>query len=170
MKINFFHRIDLWIRNKYPIAMAVLALFFMMVPFKIPHYSFIKPEFLLSIIYFWAVHKPENLGNGKVFLLGLFSDLFEGTPIGITSLTFVVTFATASQLRRFIINRPFIVSFWGLAIIGLGAFFIKWFLVSSSCNQFLPLKEMFISYLLTLAFYPVIGWLGAKAHAAILRD
>ena len=50
----------------------------------------------LIIIYFWALKRPEVLGNGHIFFAGLINDVVMGLPLGISSLSYLVVSLVAT--------------------------------------------------------------------------
>lgn len=169
MKPNILQQLESWIKSQYALLMCLACIIIVLIPTQISFLNF-KPDLLLTAVYFWAVHKPEDLSIAKIFSLGLFVDLLEGYLIGINALTLLLTFIITRDLRRFIMGKPFIISLWGMVVIALGAFTIKWFLVVINQNMFISFKSTLISYILTVLFYPVIGLIGAKIYSAGLKD
>ena len=50
----------------------------------------------LIIIYFWSLKRPEILGNGHVFFAGLINDAVMGIPLGLSSISYLVTSLVAN--------------------------------------------------------------------------
>ena len=169
MKPTILQQIDLWIKTKYAFAMCLICLILNLLPTQTNYFN-IKPDLVLASIYFWAIYKPEDIGLGKAFILGLFVDLLEGSLLGVNTLLFLLTFIITSNLRRFVMGKAFIISFWGISLIGLGVFIVKWFLISLNLNAFVNINVVLASYILTILFYPAIGLIGAKVYSASLKD
>ena len=58
----------------------------------------------LIIIYFWVLKKPEMIGNGHVFFAGLINDVVIGTPLGLSSLTYLIISLVATYVKNMTVN------------------------------------------------------------------
>ena len=62
-------------------------------------------NFSYILIFYYSVKKSESLGYSYIFVAGLFNDVVGGTPIGLTSLIYLIICVAASYLRN-ITLRP----------------------------------------------------------------
>ena len=60
------------------------------------NYSF---NFLYIVIFYWILKKPESLGYGLIFFVGIINDVVQNFPIGISSINFLLLCAIASFIR-----------------------------------------------------------------------
>ena len=58
----------------------------------------------LIIIYFWALKRPEILGNGHVFFAGIINDVVMGVPLGLSSLSYLVISLVATYVKNMTVN------------------------------------------------------------------
>ena len=58
----------------------------------------------LIIIYFWSLKRPEILGNGHVFFAGLINDAVMGIPLGLSSISYLVTSLVATYVKNMTVN------------------------------------------------------------------
>jgi len=49
-----------------------------------------RPDFVLVGVLFWALHKPERIGFGTAFILGLLADFQDGAVFGQHAIAFVI--------------------------------------------------------------------------------
>lgn len=54
----------------------------------------------MIIVYFYVLKFPENLGTGHIFLAGIINDVVIGTPLGTSSLSFLVLTFFTSYMRN----------------------------------------------------------------------
>ena len=62
-------------------------------------------NFSYILIFYYSLKKSESLGYINIFLAGLFNDVVLGTPIGISSLMYLILCGAAAYLRN-ITLRP----------------------------------------------------------------
>ena len=94
---------------KIILSKAPLILLFVSVlnDYDFNHLSFEYFSFNFSyiLIFYYNLKKSESLGYTYIFIAGLFNDVVTGTPIGLSSLMYLVLCVAASYLRN-ITLRP----------------------------------------------------------------
>ncbi|MDA9073295.1 rod shape-determining protein MreD [Pelagibacteraceae bacterium] len=58
----------------------------------------------LIIVYFWSLKRPEVIGNGNIFFAGLINDTVMGTPLGLSSLSYLVVSLVATYVKNMTVN------------------------------------------------------------------
>ena len=69
---------------------------------SLKYFSF---NFSYILIFYYSLKKGESLGYTYIFIAGLFNDVVVGTPMGLTSLIYLILCVAASYLRN-ITLRP----------------------------------------------------------------
>ena len=90
-------------------------------------------NFSYILIFYYSIKRSQSLGYIYVFVAGLFNDVVVGTPIGLSSLMFLILCVAASYLRN-ITLRP--------SLIKDGIFFLITILIINSL-LFIALKFIF---------------------------
>jgi rod shape-determining protein MreD len=89
---------------KIILSKAPLILLFVSVlnDYDFNHLSFEYFSFNFSyiLIFYYSLKKTESLGYTYIFIAGLFNDVVIGTPIGLSSLMYLVLCVAASYLRN----------------------------------------------------------------------
>ena len=62
-------------------------------------------NFSYILIFYYGLKKSESLGYSYIFIAGLFNDVVTGTPMGLSSLMYLILCVAASYLRN-ITLRP----------------------------------------------------------------
>ena len=62
-------------------------------------------NFSYILIFYYSLKKSESLGYAYIFIAGLFNDVVIGTPIGLSSLMYLILCGAAAYLRN-ITLRP----------------------------------------------------------------
>ena len=76
--------------------------------FGIPFLSF---NFAYILIFFWTLKQIEYFGYGFIFFAGIINDVVTGTPLGLSSISYMLICIATSYLRS-ITLRPNIVKDW----------------------------------------------------------
>ena len=87
---------------------------------SLKYFSF---NFSYILIFYYSLKRGESLGYTYIFIAGLFNDVVVGTPIGLTSLIYLILCVAASYLRN-ITLRP--------SLIKDGIFFLITILIINS--------------------------------------
>ena len=124
------------------------------------------PCLSIAGIIYWIIKKACPLNNYNFFLLGLVNDLFVGTPLGSSSLSYFIVkeslFLIEIKLKKSDIVFDLVKYIFGLTVyfIFTYIFIIIYFSKKPSINYFL------MSYFLTLFIFPLIyvclNWLESK--------
>ena len=76
--------------------------------FGIPFLSF---NFAYILIFFWTLKQIEYFGYGFIFFAGIINDVVTGTPLGLSSISYMLICIATSYLRS-ITLRPNIIKDW----------------------------------------------------------
>lgn len=114
-----------WIGVPFTLAFIFMMLSF--VPAGVGTGGTIAPLFSLTVVYFFAIHRPEFFPPWAVFVAGMLQDIMSGGPLGLVTVVLLAAYGVARSQRLFLIGRGFSTLWTGfIAICGLGAF-ISWF-------------------------------------------
>ena len=75
-------------------------------------------NFSYILIFYYSLKKSESLGYIYIFIAGLFNDVVAGTPIGISSLMYLILCGAAAYLRN-ITLRPSLIKDWLFFLIAI---------------------------------------------------
>ncbi len=83
-----------------------------------------RPDLVLVVILFWAIHQPNSIGQGLAFALGLAMDVGDSTLLGQHALAYVIATYGAQVLRVRVLAFPILEQ--SLHVLGLlvGASFV----------------------------------------------
>jgi len=171
MQATVLQRMDLTARRFVPFGVTLVLMLFAMTPTYIPGLSHITPMYALMAVYFWSIYRPDLLGYGATFGIGVLEDLLAGTPLGSGALILLLCQRVVFNQQKFFNNKPFGIFWLAFALIALGASLLRWLCVGLvSPRGFTPIGQVFAAYLMTVALYPIVGWLLAKAHQKLLAQ
>jgi len=82
-----------------PALFAFTAVVLTSFPVSLTGGLFPPPLFVLMVIYFWALIRPDLMPPGLVFAIGLLEDLLSGSPPGLWTSSFLVTYVLIDRQR-----------------------------------------------------------------------
>lgn len=153
-----------------PLLFSILLLAFSYVPLDLSIFNNIRPAIGIICVYYWMLHRPDLFNLWSVFLLGLFDDTLTSAPVGSNIFSLLLLYVLVNNLSRFFNAKPFVVTWYGFAILSLVVMLSRWLMVSIYYGQFLPLTILLFSYLVTIAAYPVISLLLGLVHNSLISD
>ena len=115
-------------------------------------------NFVYILIFYYSLKKSESLGYGLIFIAGLFNDVVIGTPIGLSSLIYLLLCSAASYLRN-ITLRPNLMKDWIfflMAILTLNS--ISFLVLTSIFNYEINFLDQIINIIFTFLFYLIFSY------------
>ncbi len=108
----------------------------------------------LIIIYFWAIKRPEVLGNGHIFFAGLINDVVMGYPLGISSLSYLIVSLVATYIKNMTVNTSITTDWFTffIAIFFSNATFL--FLLLNFSEIKITFLDLSYNTFFTLIFFP----------------
>lgn len=91
----------------FPIGMLFLSVF-NDIDFnylKIEYFAF---NFVHILIFFWTLKNPDHLGYVSIFLAGIVNDVIIGTPIGVSSFSYLLICVATAYIRNITLSPNFI--------------------------------------------------------------
>ena len=113
-------------------------------------------NFSYILIFYYSLKKSESLGYSYIFIAGLFNDVVIGTPIGLSSLIYLILCVAASYLRN-ITLRPSLIKdciFFLITILIINSllFIILNFIFSYQLDYFNQIINIIFSFLFYFLF------------------
>jgi len=108
------------------------------------------------LIFYYGLKKSESLGYIYIFIAGLFNDVVGGTPIGISSLIYLILCGAAAYLRN-ITLRPSLIKdsiFFLITILIINSLLFIYlnFIFNYELNYFEQITNIACTYLLYFLF------------------
>jgi len=124
---------------------------------SLKYFSF---NFSYILIFYYSLKKSESLGYSYIFIAGLFNDVMVGTPIGLSSLIYLILCGAAGYLRNITLS-PSLIKDWiffliTILIINSLLFIILNFIFSYELdffNQIINITYTFLLYFLFSNFF-----------------
>ena len=113
-------------------------------------------NFSYILIFYYSLKKSENLGHIFIFIAGLFNDVVVGTPLGLSSLMYLILCGAAAYLRN-ITLRPSLIKdsiFFLITILIINSLLsiILNFVFDNELNYFNQMINIIYTFLLYFLF------------------
>ena len=153
-----------------PFMSSVLLLLISYIPLDFSVFNNIRPSIGLICVYFWMLHRPDLFNLWSVYFLGVIDDIISSAPFGSNIFAMLLLYVLITNTSRFFNAKPFVVTWYGFAVLSLVAMLGRWLVVSIYYSQFLPLLMMLFSYMVTIAAYPLLFLLLAFIQNHMIQD
>ena len=153
-----------------PFMSSVLLLLMSYIPLDFSVFNNIRPSIGLICVYFWMLHRPDLFNLWSVYFLGVIDDIISSAPFGSNIFAMLLLYVLITNTSRFFNAKPFVVTWYGFAVLSLVAMLGRWLVVSIYYSQFLPLLMMLFSYMVTIAAYPLLSLLLAFIQNHMIQD
>ena len=124
----------------------------------------------MIIVYFYVLKFPESLGLGHIFLAGIINDVVIGTPLGTSSLSFLVLSFFTSYIKN-VTLRSKMSSEWIAFIPALFFSNLVYFII---INNFSHLSFYYVELLrvtfFTFLFFPIFYYIFNIHEIGILKE
>jgi rod shape-determining protein MreD len=155
-------------RNLFPLGLALVAIVFSATPLYLPGYGAVVPNFALMAVFYWSIYRPDLLPAAVAFAIGLIQDAMMGTPVGLNAVVLLGVQGIVVTQRRFFQDKAFAVIWSAFAFVAFGAGIVSWLLAVLFGGGLIGPWPAFFSASLTFALYPIVGWVLARIHHAVL--
>ena len=171
MQRSVIQQVDHAARRLVPFGMTLMLMLFAMTPTYVPGLSHITPMYAFMSVYFWSIYRPDLLGYGTVFAIGLLEDLLNGTPLGSSALILLLSQRVVVGQQKFFNNQPFAITWAAFGLLAIAASLLRWVAVGlASPSGFTPFTAMVTATFMTIALYPIVAWVLAKAQMKLLAQ
>lgn len=117
--------------------------------------SVYRPELMCLVVIYWVLHKPNHIGVGVAWCIGLLQDVVEGSVWGghALALAFVayICIAAYRRLRSYSLSQQ---TFWVFVFVGIHQLVVNW--IQSLDGYGSPAWHMLMSALVTAVLWPIL--------------
>ncbi len=159
-----------WLLKWLPLFVSVLWLMVSFIPLKSEISANARPMLGLMCVYFWTAYRSDLFSLMSIFILGLISDVLSVAPLGIHLFMYLIMYLSVTKISKYINDKTFEILWIGLALLLPVAMLAGWLLMSIYYANFLPLKSLLFSYLISVALYPLFGGINALIVNNCLQD
>jgi rod shape-determining protein MreD len=170
MPLGLLQRLDRLARNLTPLALSFLLVIISATPLRIPEFGPVAPNVALIAAYYWGIYRPDLFPLSAAFVVGLWQDVLVGTPLGMNALVLLAIHWFILSQRRFFQGKSFAVVWWAFALMAAAAAVLLWLISMAYHGRLLDATPAAFQGALTMALYPFLTWVFARAQHAVLRQ
>lgn len=170
MKQSFWQRLDVFSRQVVPSASTFAAIVLDVLPMPPDGLHAIAPSLPIIAVFYWTLHRPDLMPALAVFLFGLVQDSLSGQPLGVGACMLLFVHAAVQTQRRFLIGKPFGITWLGFAVVTSGALLLGWLLTAAYHVALVPAQALAFQALTTVGTFPLLCWALMRCQLALLRQ
>mgnify|MGYP006116021575 FL=1 len=168
--MNLLNRVKYIISNNIAVVMLYVVSLGAFESLKeIPDVNIFSFNLQMIIIYFYILKFPESLGLGHIFLAGIINDVVIGTPLGTSSLSYLILSFFTNYMKQ-VTLRSKMTSEW---ITFIPALFFSNLIFFIIINNFSHLSFYYIELLqntfFTFLFFPIFYYLFNSYQRNIIK-
>lgn len=140
-----------------PALVVMIATFLLSVPLRIAGLRLPEPVFAVGLAFAWALVRPSLLAPFALLALGLWLDLFWGTPMGFWALCLLLAYAAVLGTRPLISGQGYAATWaWyvGTVAVAMGAAYLFTMLDARARPN---LWAVLSQFMVTALLYPLVG-------------
>jgi rod shape-determining protein MreD len=157
MVVSLFSRSLRWIGGRLPFLLALIAVIFAIIPFRLPGNLEMTPLYPLMVVFFWGNHRGDLMTPGPIFFTGLLYDLLSGAPPGLWALILLLCHGLALILRD-TFGRMLYSAWMVFAVTCSAACLLAWLLGSLYDWELMNPVPFAVQGIVSIALYPFFGF------------
>lgn len=169
MNAGVLQRLDVVLRRLLPLVTALVAVLIDLLPLPAPGPHGVTSFLTLAVVYFWSLYRPDLLGPGAVFVIGLVYDALAGLPPGLSALVLLLARHVMVSHQRFFFAKSFLVVWCCFVLLAAGTLGLRWAIGSLWFGRWFDPTPLLLEIAITVALYPALAWVLIRLHAQIPR-
>ena len=124
----------------------------------------------MIIIYFYVLKFPDQLGLGHVFLGGIINDIILGTPMGTSSLSFLILAFFTSYMKNVTLRSKMSAEWFTFIPALFFSNLVYFIIVNNFSNLSFYYLELLRSSFFTFLFFPIFYYIFSQYQRLIKKD
>lgn len=168
MRDSFSEKMRYFLLCRIPLISSLVLIFVSFVPINSMQINYFRPLVGLICVYYWTLKAKNFFGYVSAFVIGLLTDVYSSSPLGVNMLLMMWVVAFTIWLSRYFQNSGFGVGWFVFGLVSLSVFCLKWLFLMVYAMRILPCYEALFGYFSTVAFYPLITMINDKVQNKFL--
>ena len=164
MRDSWREKWNLFWLHGIPLWTTLLLMFLCLIPSDSVKVNYFRPAVGLICVFYWTLKKEYIFSYISAFTVGFFMDAFSSSPLGVNILLMMLTVFVTQWLIHYFQSTSFNAGWFMFGLVGLGAFTLKWLMLSIYYRMLISPNEIIFNYLATLLFYPLIAAINMRVQ------
>ena len=136
---------------------------------QFPNSNLFSFNFHMIIIYFYVLKYPEYLGTGHIFISGILNDVVIGTPLGASSLSFLIMCFITNYIRNVTLRSKMTAEWFTFIPAIFFSNLIFYLIINNFSNLSFYYVELLRNSFFTFLFFPIFYFL-FKSYQSSFRE
>lgn len=137
---------------------------------QFPNLVLFSFNFHMIIIYFYILKFPEYLGIGHIFLAGIINDVVIGTPLGTSSLSFLIMCFFTTYIKNVTLRSKMSAEWFTFIPAIFFSNLVFFVIINNFSNLSFYYIELLTNSFFTFLFFPVFYFLFVKYQKQFKND
>ncbi len=168
LTLDGWQKLDRAARIFSPVLVAIMLMFIMMVPLRLPNFGTIAPSIALMAVFYWAVYRPDLVGPIAVGMMGFLQDAISGAPLGMNAIVCLLAYSSVVSQRQLFLAHGFFILWWGFMLTAMIAGLVAWSLHSMLHLDMVPFDPVLYQAAASISLFPAAAWLFGRVQRAFL--
>jgi len=136
---------------------------------QFPNFNLFSFNFHMIIIYFYVLKYPEYLGTGHIFISGILNDVVIGTPLGASSLSFLILCFITNYIRNVTLRSKMTAEWFTFIPAIFFSNLIFYLIINNFSNLSFYYVELLRNSFFTFLFFPIFYFI-FKSYQSRFRE
>ena len=136
---------------------------------QFPNFNLFSFNLHMIIIYFYVLKYPEYLGTGHIFISGIINDVVLGTPLGTSSLSFLIMCFITNYIRNVTLRSRMTAEWFTFIPAIFFSNFIFYLIINNFSNLSFYYVELLRNSFFTFLFFPIFYFI-FKSYQSRFRE
>ncbi len=136
---------------------------------QFPNFNLFSFNFHMIIIYFYVLKYPEYLGTGHIFISGILNDVVIGTPLGASSLSFLIMCFITNYIRNVTLRSKMTAEWFTFIPAIFFSNLIFYLIINNFSNLSFYYIELLRNSFFTFLFFPIFYFI-FKSYQSRFRE
>jgi rod shape-determining protein MreD len=137
---------------------------------EVPNFQLLSFNLQMIIIYFYILKYPDYLGIGHIFLAGIINDVVIGTPLGASSLSYLVMCFFTSYIRNVTLRSKMTAEWFTFIPAIFFSNLIFFIIINNFSNLSFYYVELLRNSFFTFLFFPIFYFIFKKHQMRFKED
>ena len=137
---------------------------------ELPNFALFSFNLHMIIIYFYILKYPDYLGIGHIFIAGVINDVVIGTPLGASSLSFLVMCFVTNYIRNVTLRSKMTAEWFTFIPAIFFSNLVNFIIINNFSNLAFYYVELLRNSFFTFLFFPFFYYLFKKHQMRFKED